>query len=431
MAREDTLTMTQKELKRLHVLHKVLDRRLTQQEASELLRVCTRQVRRMVERIRGEGDQGIIHRSCGKPSHNAINQKIKEKAIVLQQTHYSDFGPTLACEKLSEIHKITLSDETLRRWLIEKGIPYNSRKRRPHRMWRERKSSFGQMVQMDGSHHAWLEDRGPHLVLMAFTDDATGNVFGRFYEYEGTIPALDGLKRYVKRYGIPQSVYLDKHTTYKSNAKQTLEDELRGSLPLTQVGRALKELGVEIIYADSPQAKGRIERQFRTFQDRLVKELRLAKAKTVDEANRFLAAYLPTYNRRFRVVPANPTNLHRPLPKGPNLRHTFCIKEKRFLRNDQTLSYRTRLYQLRDPIRAKTLMVEEGLNGSIQIRHNATSIRFQEIKTRPKGTEAPRPSPKKREWITPSDHPWRRFKICPSIDNNEQKEKKELLLTHA
>jgi len=336
MAGKDIIRMSQEEIKRVNVIHQAIDKRLTQVEAAEILDLSDRQVRRIIRRVLEEGDKGIVHRSRGKPSHNMIPDKIRIRVIDLYRERYEGFGPTLATEKLFEIDKIRLSRETLRNWLREKGIGYRGRKSPPkadHRQWRERKRYFGEMIQIDGSHHDWLEGRGPECVLMGYVDDATGNVFARFYLYEGTIPALDSFKRYIKKYGIPISVYLDKHTTYKSTKKPSLEDQLEGVQPLSEVARAFKELGVEVIYAHSPQAKGRIERQFRTFQDRLIKELRLKGIKTIEEANRFLRYYLPIYNKRFSLRVAEELDLHRPLPGELDLDRILCVKTERALRN--------------------------------------------------------------------------------------------------
>jgi hypothetical protein len=187
------------------------------------------------------------------------------------------------------------------------------------------------MVQIDGSHHAWFEDRGDPCVLMGYSDDATGDVFGGFYDYEGTMPAMDSFKRYIQKRGLPLKVYLDKHSTYKSTAKATIEEQLEGVGPLSEFERALKELGVEVSHAHSPQAKGRIERLFRTFQDRVIKEMRLRGIKTIEEGNRFLEQYLPLYNKRFSVRPREKDDVHRPLPMGIDLNAILCIKTERTL----------------------------------------------------------------------------------------------------
>ena len=188
---------------------------------------------------------GVIHKARGTPSKRKLSASLKERVLNLCQEKYNGFGPTLVHEKLAEIDKIKVSAQSLRNWLIEAGIWKKRRKIKQHRQWRERKTCLGEMLQLDGSHHDWLEGRGPKLVLMAYIDDATSNVFARFYDYEGTVPALDSFKRYVKRYGLPQSVYADRHSTYKSTAKPSIEDELNGSRPQSQFERALAELGVE------------------------------------------------------------------------------------------------------------------------------------------------------------------------------------------
>ena len=247
MAEERMVTMSQKELKRISVLEKVLSRALTQRSAGELLGLCERQIYRLVKRFKASGAQGIIHRSRGKPSNRAISDKAREKIIKTYRDKYWDFGPLLASEKLEERDGIKISDETLRLWLINSGDWKKGRKSRKHRKWRERKHNYGEMLQGDGSHHDWFEGRGPECVLMAFIDDATGRPFARFYEYEGTMPVMDCFKRYIKQNGIPHSIYMDNHSTYKSQAKPSMEDELKGIEPLSQFERAVKELEVRFM----------------------------------------------------------------------------------------------------------------------------------------------------------------------------------------
>lgn len=436
MAGKDTITMSQEELKRIAIIHKAIDRRVTQIEAADILSLSDRQIRRIIKRVKREGDKGIIHRSRGKLSHNALPKHIRHKAIALYKSIYDDFGPMFASEKLFERDKIKISRETLRIWLKEEGIPYATRKERPHRQWRERKHYYGQMVQMDGSHHDWLEGRGPLCVFMGYIDDATGKPFGRFYKYEGTLPAMDGFKRYIEKGGIPQSVYLDKHSTYKSTKKPSIEDELNNVEPLSQFERALKELGVEVIHADSPQAKGRIERLFKTFQHRLIREMRLRGISTIEDANKFLEYYLPVYARRFGVAPAKEGDLHRPIPKGVDLDSILCVKTRCSLRNDFTVAYDKKLYQVLDNTSAKEVMVEERVDGSMVMRYKDAILKFKEITTRPR-KEEPKKAYEfrlKKIYIPPKNHPWRRFKVNPQYQRYQQKEKvalkeKGLLLT--
>lgn len=410
MAGKDMIVLHQRELRRLHVIHKVLDGALKQAEAAEMLSLSDRQIRRIIKRIRLEGAVGIMHKARGKPSNSSLPKKIKDKAIKSYREKLKGFGPTLASEKLSELEGIDVDKDTLRKWLIESGDWEKVRKSRRHRQWRPRKDYFGEMIQIDGSHHDWFEGRGPECVLMGYTDDATGKVYARFYEYEGTMPAMDSFKRYVKRYGIPVNVYLDKHTTYKSPKKATFpgyEEE-----PLSQFERAMKELGVEVKHAHSPQAKGRIERLFRTFQDRVVKEMRLRGIKTIEEANKFLASYLPFYNKKFAVKPKEKKDIHRDIPKGINLNSILCIKTERILRNDFTVAHSRKLYQIQDKIKAGKVIVEERINGTMAITYNDTFLKFKEITERPEKQKTKTClSEKKRQSKPPVDHPWRKFDI--------------------
>lgn len=423
MNQKDIIIMSQKELKRLKVIHEVVDKHITQKIASNILALSTRQIRRIIRRVRQEGDKGIINKLRGKPSNRASPQKLKDKVINLYQKKYPDFGPTLATEKLFEIDKIRLSRETLRLWLIEKGLWIRERKSRKHRHWRPRCECFGQMEQLDGSHHPWLEDRGPELVLMTYIDDAKNNTFAYFYDYEGTFPAMDSFKRYTQRYGLPQSIYVDKHTTYRSTRKQTQEEELENKFPLSQFERAVDELGVDIIHANSPQAKGRVERVLRTFQDRLIKEMRLENIRTKEQANKFLEEYLPKFNQKFSIEPLNPTNLHRPIPKNADLDKILSVRTKRALRNDFTLRHNKKLYQILDMpegIRTKYVFVEERLNGKLYINYNGFTLKHKLIDTRPAKPKEPYKA--RKTYVPPMDHPWRKFKLPGSLNFEEKEE---------
>jgi hypothetical protein len=402
------------------------------------LDLSSRQVRRIAEKVKKEGDAGIIHKLRGRPSKRKTPDRIKDKVVNLCGKKYKGFGPLLASEKLFEIEQIKISDETLRNWLIEKGLWEKRRRRKKHRQWRERKHHFGEMLQMDGSHHNWFEDRGPESVLMGYIDDATNRVSARFYGYEGTLPAMGGFKGYVKRYGLPGSVYLDKHTTYKSPAKPTIEDELAGRESLSQFERALKELSVKVIHANSAQAKGRVERLFRTFQDRLIKEMRLKGIKTIVEANRFLRYYLPIYNKRFAFTPTKKADYHQPLPDHIDLDAILCIRTKHPLRNDFTIAHDKKLYQILDEVNTKKVTVEEKISGRMFITCRGKRLRYKQLSQRPR-KEKPKPPyvfKIKKLYIPPKDHPWRRFKISSRIGNDQQKEKagqkekeEDLLLT--
>jgi len=330
---------------------------------------------------------------------------------------YWDFGPTLASEKLFEIDKVKMSDETLLLLLFfHYGII---------------------LIARYGINYIVEEGRGPKCVLMGYIDDAASRAYGRFYEYEGTIPAMDSFKRYVKKYGIPQSVYMDNHSTYKNQAKLMIEEELEGRQnPLSQFERAVEELGVRLQLAP---AKGRVERMFRTFQDRAIKEIRLAGVSSIKEGNKFFEEYLPKYNKRFSVLSAEKTDLHRGLTEGEDIDSKLCIKEKRVLRNDYTVSYKTHLYQALVRTSAKKVTVEERITGRIVISYKGNVLKHKEIVKRPvKPVEQEhKNSQQKNSYVPSKDYPWRRRKRRSYPQNYvyQQKEKsskkeKELLLVH-
>ncbi len=406
MARGDIIIMSQRELKRVPVIHSVLSKQLTQIDAANILGLSTRQVRRIIKNLKQKGDIALVHHSRGKPSNRALSQALKSKILYLCRTKYKGFNPTFAAEKLFEIDKLSLHPDTLRKYFIAEGIHYKKRKISKHRSWRPRKECFGQMIQLDGSHHDWFEGRAGKCVLMGYIDDATGRIFGHFYEYEGTMPAMDSFKRYITKYGIPQSIYLDKHSTYKSTKKLTLWDELNNQKAQSQFERALSELGVDVIHANSPQAKGRIERSFNTHQDRLVKELKLNNINTIKDANSFLHRYyIQKHNYKFTIKAKNKTNLHTQVPKHFDINRIFSIKNKATLRNDFTVQYKNRFYQVLEPIRAKELTLEERIDGKFYIYHKDTQLKYKLIDKKP---QKPKQIFKPRtKHIPAKDHPYR------------------------
>ena len=385
MNKRDILVMSQEELKRLELIKKALGKELKQIEVSGLLGISYRQVKRIVKRVRELGAPGVIHQLRGKANCRRISEAIKFKVLKAYANRYKDFGATLAREKLAKHEGIQLSRETLRKWIRQEGYEAARRRRRKHRLWRERKVYAGEMVQMDGSHHDWLEGRGSWLVLMGYIDDATNKVFGRFYEYEGTIPAMDSFKRYCLKYGVPQSVYLDKHTTYKSNQQEQWKARVLGQGDgLSEFQRALERLEVKVIHANSPQAKGRIERLFRTLQDRLVKELRLAKAKTISQANEVLEGYLIEHNERYSFKAQKRTNLHRPSLKAKEFNEILSKRKEHVLRNDNTVAHQSRLYQVLDHTPVKKVEVREYVDGSLGIIDRSNrKLKYEQIEQRP------------------------------------------------
>jgi hypothetical protein len=335
---------------------------------------------------------------------------------------YEGFGPTLAQEKLVERERIEVNRETLRQWMMDAGLWEKERKVRGHRQWRERKECIGEMIQADGSHHDWLEGRGPKLVLMGYIDDASSDVFGRFYDYEGTLPAMDSFYQYTKERGFPHSLYMDRHTTYQSNGKLTIEEELDGKKKsLSQFGRALEELEVELIAAQSPQAKGRVERLFRTFQDRLIKEMRLEGIKSKDSANEFLKKYLPQYNRRFSVKPRGQGNLHRAIGNEKDLKQILSIQTQHVLRNDNTIRHEKKLYQVLnhwESQRPKSVMVQERLDGKIYIVDQGKELKYQEIQEPCKENKPVKKKIRTATITIPSmNHPWKKNSFAMHLNS--------------
>lgn len=410
----EVFMMTGEEARRLYVIQQVLERKIRQRHAAVILNRSVRQVRRLVRRVRQDGPRGIPHRLRGRRSNRRHADALQHRAIELYRQHYADFGPTLAQEKLAERHRLSVGRETLRRWLRAAGLWQGQRQTPRHHQWRQRKACWGEMIQLDGSHHDWLEGRGPQLVLMGYIDDATSRVFARFYDYEGTLPAFDSFARYARRYGLPQSVYVDRHTTYRSPGKPTLADELAGRpRPQSQFERALGELGVQVIPAYSPQAKGRVERLFGTFQDRLVKELRLAGVATRAAANRFLERYLPAYNRRFSQPPRQPANLHRPCPPWPQLQRVLAIRHRHVLRNDNTVQHETKTYLLQrrwHGPRPTTVDAEIRLDGRLSLWAGEERLRARRLPARPlPPPPRVRLHPRGGARLPAADHPWRQY----------------------
>jgi len=390
---KDILMLTHEEVRRLQIVRKIFDRQMNQQEAAEYLGLCDRQVRRILHRVRQAGDRGVIHKLRGRPGCRRLDPALRAKVVGFYRKEYPDFGPTLASEKLLERQKIRICDETLRLWLIQEGLwSARHRQKLKERSWRERKHHLGEMVQLDGSHHDWLEGRGPKLVLMGHIDDATGRFYGRFHAYEGTLPAMESLGRYLKLYGLPRAIYLDKHSAYKNNHKERYTDwPFRDKRELTQFERACRQLDIQIIHAHSPQAKGRVERVFKTHQDRLVKELRLSNAKTCRDANIVLGRYLGSFNRRFQVPAREKADWHRPLDSRTNLKEILSVQTRHPLRSDRTIVHDSRWYQVLSKIRADKVTVFEYPSGRRALKSGQTSLCFKSIEG-----PIPRPAPKPR-----------------------------------
>ncbi|TIS94230.1 ISNCY family transposase, partial [Mesorhizobium sp.] len=317
--------MSERELQRIEVLSRVNERRMTSATAAGLLGVSARQVQRLMKTFLSEGAPALRHKARGRPSNNRILDGVRDFALELIREHYIDFGPTLAREKLLERHQLGVSKETLRKWMTEAGIwtLRRERKRRLHQP-RGRRDCLGEMVQIDGSHHWWFEGRGPKCALLVFIDDATGRLLHlRFAGSENTFDYFHAAKAYLQAWGKPLAFYSDKHGIFRTTHGSKLD---RGS-GLTQFGRALYELNIDIICANSPQAKGRVERANQTLQDRLVKEMRLRGISTIEAANVFATEFMADFNVRFAKEPRNPKDMHRPLAAHDNLDGALCRKE--------------------------------------------------------------------------------------------------------
>jgi len=367
--------MSQRERDRLKVLHQVEKGQVSQKQAAAQLGLTDRWVRKLLARVRREGDRGIMHRSRGRPSNRKLPVELRDRAVGTVETHYDDFGPTLAAEYLAKRDGITVSKETLRQWLIAAGV-WKARRRRVKEVhtWRPRRPCRGELVQWDTSEHAWLEGRGQEPYLIVMIDDATSHLLARFVPHDSTEENLRMLKAYLERWGRPAAFYTDKAGLFKVNRAPTQDEQLAGREPLTQIGRALEELGIEWVEAHSPQAKGRVERCFGTLQDRLVKGLRLAGACTREEANAYLEGeFLPQWAGRFTVAPANPSDAHRPLGRGHNLAAILSQVHSRVVTNDYTLQFEKQRYQIaradiRGGLRGAKVRVEKRLDGTVAVR---------------------------------------------------------------
>jgi transposase len=421
MVKEGVVRMSQKEIRRAEIVSQVASGFLLQKEAAAMLSVSTRQMRRLLERLRCEGIGGLAHKLRGHAAHNRISEDVRENIAAICRESYEDFGPTFAAEKLKERDGISVSDEWLRKFFISREISYPDRRSpRKHRRYRQRRDNFGAMLQFDGSRHRWFDDRGPECVLMVAVDDATGTVMARFYEYEGTLPAMDLMLRYIRQYGIPQSVYADRHSTYCVLRETTIEEELAGlEEAQSQFARALAQVGCTMIHAQSPQAKGRVERENKTLQDRLVKELRLAGISDIASANRFLEKYLPKLNKRFAKPAASNVDVHGKVSDWRMIKAAFCVKTTRALRNDNTIRHDGVLYQIDQPVGGKSIEVCECPNGTRQMRCGNQDVRYHAIVMAKRVVPTP-PSRvfKPRQVVMPArEHPWRSsFKIKKSFD---------------
>lgn len=415
--------LSARELSRVEVMGRVKAGSLRLWEAAELLELSYRQVKRVWARYRGGGAKALQHGNCGRRSNRAHPAAFRQAVLSRVGERYADFGPTLASEHLASDDGLRVSAESLRRWLRDAGLWHRQRKRKPYRRRRERKAHVGELVQLDGSFHRWLEERAGEACLMHLVDDATSTMHCQFAEQETIWAAVHLLRRWIELHGVPRALYTDWKNLYVRVA--TEREQREGTVPLTQFGRMCQRLGIGIIAASSPQAKGRVERNHGTHQDRLIKKLRLRGIASYEQANRFLEAnYIAEHNRRFARPPAEEADYHRRRPTARQLEEVFWLEEERVVSEDWVVRYKNRLLQLERqsqhwaPAKSR-VVVRENEAGAIAIHYRGQPLGFRELspastKMREERGAAPSsappsPNPTRRHSYTPPpEHPWRR-----------------------
>lgn len=417
--------MSKKEINRYDIIKRLLRKEINGSEAAELLNFTTRHIRRLKSRVKESGAAGLVHRGRGQKGNRALPDNERAKIVRLLRERYADFKPTFAGEQLARRHRIHRDPKTIRQIMIDEELwkPKSQRIPGTHRQWRERQAHFGEMEQFDGSYEHWFEDRAPECCLLAAIDDATGTITkAQFAEDEGIMPVFAFWRKYVQEHGKPRTIYLDKLSTYK-----LLDDPAKANHDaLSQFERAMTDLNIKPISANSPQAKGRVERLFGTLQDRLIKELRLEGISAIPKANEFLANdFIPRFNKQFGVEPRSRADLHAKLSAKEQmvLDSVFSRHIPRTVRNDFTVSYHKQWHQLTagQPVtvcKRDHVIIEEHLTGEIKIRYKNRYLAYELI---PKGAPkrpasswvlaaaAPRPIQSRPPARPAPDHPWRRF----------------------
>jgi len=408
--------MSNQEITRLEVMQRLKEKRLAQKEAARMLELSVRQIKRLFRAYEAQGAKGLISGRRGKPSNNRLDPQVIQHAIDLLYERYQDFGPTLAHEKLLEVHGLKLSDESVRRLMIEEGIwkPRKAKKPSAQQM-RERRACFGELVQIDGSDHAWFEGRGPKCTLLVYIDDATGKLLELWFVPDETFFAYcEASRHYFERYGKPVAFYSDKHGIFRVNQEQTIG---LGS-GLTQFGRAMQDLDIQIICANSPQAKGRVERANQTLQDRLVKELRLRGISDMDAGNAYLPEFRDDFNRRFAVEPRSTHDAHRPLLKTENLDIILTHQKTGTLSKNLTVQYNKVIYQIQSDrpdyaLRNAKVTVCENAKGEVTILYKDDPLAYTIYHKPTRQAEVVDTKTLDRQITIPKppapNHPWRRY----------------------
>lgn len=382
MTTKVVIEMSVTEIDRLSIMQKIVDKRLKQREGARLLNLSKRQMIRLVKIFRREGAAGLVSKQRGRASNRQYSAEFKSKTVALIQAHYPDFGPTLAMEKLLKKHEISISDETARKWMIAEGLwtPHRRRNAVVHQQ-RERRPCFGELVQIDGSPHDWFEGRAEKCCLLVFIDDATSRLLHlRFEPAETTAGYFHSIHALLRQHGTPVAFYSDRHGIFRINIPSAADDAQ------TQFGRAMETLNIEIICANSPQAKGRVEKANRTLQDRLVKELRLMKINDIETANAFLPEFIIDFNKRFAVEPANETDAHRPCKLSDEaLKEILCYHTNRKLSKNLELSYDNLIYQVKIQgegyaLRRAQISVHEHLDGQVSLYYKGRKLNYTTYK---------------------------------------------------
>jgi len=412
--------MSEKEIKKTEIMSQLAEKQITQRMAAEHLGISVRQVKRLWRKYQDQGGEGLINKSRGKPSHNHLDEEEKKRVVDLILERYRDFGPTLATEKLIENHGIKISDESVRKIMIAEGL-WKHRRKRKLRVFqmRERRACFGELVQIDGSDYHWFEERGPRCTLLVFVDDATGRLVELwFVPHESFFGYCEASRHYFERYGKPGAFYSDKHGIFHMNHPNVTSGD-----GMTDFGRAMNELGIEIICANTPQAKGRVERANKTLQDRLTKELRLHNISTPEEANLWLPEFMQDYNKRFATTPRSDLDFHTPLSASDNLDLILCRKETRLLSKNLTFQYHKTIYQIHVDrptyaMRNTVVTVLEKPNHEVIVLFRNQPINFDVYYQQQKQAEV---VPSKsidqamlnasKAHTPPPDHPWRKFNL--------------------
>jgi transposase len=439
---QEVITMSKQEANQIAIFEKLEEKKMKQVKASKLLGISTRQIRRKLKRYRKDGVSGLVHQGRGKPSNNQVDQKEIDRALNLIEKKYPDFGPTFAHEKLVENHGIKFSIETLRKAMIAHGIWKTKSQKKAHiHQMRERRSCEGELVQIDGSPHDWFEGRGDmgNCTLLVFVDDATSKLLHlEFVESESTWSYFGAMRRYLSNHGKPVALYSDKHGVFRVNTSKGGSSKTEDSNGLTQFGRAMKELDIEPICANTPQAKGRVERANLTLQDRLVKEMRLLNICSMEEGNAYLPEFINIYNKKFGVVPKSKENTHRSLLKSDDLDQILTKQDTRVLSKNLTCQYDHLTYQIKSETartdykwRNTRVTIQESHDGSIKISYKGKLLSYTTIKKQIKShvlsskllnhkvdqvkakQEEKQSLHKKTSYKPSKDHPWRRPFLAP------------------